>query len=58
MLSMNVKPATISIKPKVITFINHTPPNGKDIDVIADIGPMREKRIQGKNTQISKGRLI
>lgn len=55
---MSVKPAIISIKPEARTFTNQIPPNGIFMDVTTEIGIISEKRIQGKNTQISKGRLI
>jgi len=58
MLSMNVNPATISIKFELKTFTNQKPPSEKEIEKVADNGIINEKRKQGMNTQISKGRFI
>ncbi|ALC85522.1 hypothetical protein AM499_06600 [Bacillus sp. FJAT-22090] len=57
MLSMNVKPATISIKLELKSFINQILP-GKEIGKVDDNGIINEKRKQGMNTEISKGRFI
>lgn len=54
---MNVNPATISIMPECITFRNHTPRNGIEIEKDADIGTINEKVKQGTNMQINKGKL-
>ncbi|QUG41676.1 hypothetical protein KD050_20850 [Psychrobacillus sp. INOP01] len=58
MLSMSVKPATISIKFELKTFSNQIPPIEKEIGKVADNGIINDKRKQGMNTQISKGRFI
>lgn len=55
MLSINVRPATISTKLELKTFINQIP-LGKEIGKVADNGIINEKRKHGMNTQTSKGR--
>ena len=55
---MNVKPATISIKLDLTALLNHISPMGRDIEKIIANGTNREKRKQGRNTQISKGKFI
>ncbi len=57
-LNMNVKPATISMKFELMALLNHIPPMGKDNGKNVANGTYSEKRKQGMNTQISKGKFI
>lgn len=56
MLNMNVKPATIPMKFELMALLNHIPPMGKDNGENVANGTYSEKRKQGRNTQISKGK--
>lgn len=58
MLNMNVKPATIPMKFELMALLNHIPPMGKDNGKNVANGTYSEKRKQGRNTQISKGKFI
>lgn len=55
---MNIKPATIPMKFELMALLNHIPPMGKDNGKNVANGTYSEKRKQGRNTQISKGKFI